>query len=236
MEYVKIEVDGQIKTMEVNRLLAQLVTLEGEENAQAEYDIPLVPHIEEVYKQTDGDFVVKFNVTFPSRPFSVNTRAQNSVRSTLLNRCFTNNQLFLKEEEGLRFKYKLGQQDTRFHTSKLFFEGVRVLPNIYNDKKLCFGRQEVTSRIGKQYILEDAHEAIIQFLGATFNTDLSDCSTGLESRRNLYLQLVEEYAHPRDKEPLTILISNFSNSELRNIYTGLTLASKLGISISQLQA
>lgn len=235
MAQVTLSTNNMTRTVEVNQLLSRLQSLEDTTEGAQRVNIPLYPRIERINRKASGDLEYTFSVKFPRRPFLVTT-GRLAIPNGLRN-CFNNNgEIYLKEERGVRFKYEMDSTTTAFNVDRLKFDGKHIFPNIYNSSKLCFGSQETTRRQGTQYILEDVNNAITQFLGSTFNNDLSSVSGNTSDRKRDLLALIERKATGNERQRLIGICNSLSSDDLKKIYVYWAFASLLDVSLSEMQA
>ena len=195
--------NNQVQRVSCDQLLATIERQLPQGTVQQEVErgvtLPLSSRLDSV-KKTGDTLYYTFRVLLNNYTFRISKSAGDDQIPEWVRRYLRHAngkyELPMNESVGIIFNYQAPITSTTLITANLkAISQHLILPNIYGEKKLCFGRNNARPvDCGGDY-LKEVETAINIFLGGTFNSDLSSLSLGGDAMKQRVITFFER-EHP----------------------------------------
>lgn len=245
-QYIQIKnpETNAVETKEVATILRHLNNLSADRSTEVINDMPVHTMLHAVRKavSASGEDCLDcvYHVTFDNRLLRVRrgvlTNRIPDVLCRMLGITTATEGIYITEREGLEFKVRIRPTTTSMSPTRIkYLDGYKkVLPNVYDSAKLCFGNTHFrTENQTTATVFADVGRMLQSFFGSTFNNDLS--GTGANRRETTQRNVVEflrEKGHARLAGTVEVLQSD----DFGNVYTIWAIASISKESLSSFQS
>lgn len=232
-----------VETKEVATILSHLANLTADPSTAVAVELPVHTMLHAVRKvdNNSGDSLTcEYRVTFENRLLRVRQQVLSNRLPTVLKnrlRITANTEgLYVTERIGLAFTIRITTQTNSVSPTRIKHpnSNFKVLPNVYDDSRLCFGNTRFnTENQSSATVFADVGRMLQSFFASTFNSDLS--STGYRGGDAEIKRRTLEFLRLKGHRALASDLEGVDVGHFGCVYTFWAIASITGESLSEFQ-